>query len=260
MAKAALFALASFVAATSLSCSSASAPAVGPTPGAPWLTCGYGGGQGAPSTCLTPKQTPDYYVAQALAYFDTLDTSAPATSVPAYSANVARWEWPPWLKLTGYQKLVMIDTDNTLKTASPSTVPTRNCQAFTVQPFARCYVTFQYTSPGDSGPCNIYEEFTFNDQGEMTFIEAWTANATNTPWVATDRWAEGPTVHRLSTKVPGLGNATGLVDPNAQWMIDSEMEDPDLADLVPRMQDFWSAWIQELQAAPGDVLKAGCGW
>ena len=62
----------------------------------------------------------------------------------------------------------MIVTTNAALALDPSTVPVRDCRAFSVQPFARCYVTFEYAE----GSCPIYEEFVFNDQGEMTFIEA----------------------------------------------------------------------------------------
>jgi hypothetical protein len=220
------------------------------------LDCTTGGGQGAPSTCLTPHQTPEYYAQQANKYFDTLDTSADPASVPSYSELVARWEWPPWLKLTGYTRQTMIDTDAIVKKGTPSTVPTRDCRGFAVQPFARCYVSFKY----DGGPCAIYEEFTFNDQGEMTFIEAWTASPTSTPWAASDRWAEGNGVHRLSTKVPGLGSPTGRIDLTSPWMQDAVAHDADVADFVPRAQDFWGTWFQALQDAPQDIYAVGCGW
>ena len=125
------------------------------------LDCSFGGGMGAPSTCLAPRQTPAYYIDQANKYFDTLDTRAPATSVPTYSDLVARWEWPLWLKLIGHTRQTMVSTDKLVLGSTPSTVPTRDCQAFAVEPFARCHVSFQYAG----GPCAIYEEFTFNDQG-----------------------------------------------------------------------------------------------
>jgi hypothetical protein len=221
----------------------------------PPLDCSYAGGEGAPSTCLTPKKPADYYVAQSLAYFDTLDTSASRSSVPVYSDLVARGEWPPWLKLTGYTRLVMLDTDSSLLKLTPSTVPQRECRAFAVQPFGRCHVSFEYAQ----GSCAIYEEFTFNDQGEMTFIEAWSETSTS-PGGPADRWAEGPNVHRLSTRIPGLGNATGRIDPNASWMQDQATRDPDVADFVPRAQNFWGAWFAEAADAGGTEMARGCGW
>ena len=57
-------------------------------------------------------------------------------------------------------------------TLYPTKVINRVCKGFNVQPFGRCHVTFMYK--GHDGRVDIYEEFTFNDQGEITFIEAWT--------------------------------------------------------------------------------------
>ena len=54
----------------------------------------------------------------------------------------------------------------------PTKVINRKCRGFDVQPFGRCHVTFHYLK-GDH-LVDIYEEFTFNDAGEITFIEAWT--------------------------------------------------------------------------------------
>ena len=209
------------------------------------------------ATALTPKQAPEYYVEQALKYFDTLDTSADPSSVPAYSTLVARWELPPWLWLTGYGRDNMIDTTNAAVAMDPSTVPTRDCRAFSVQPFARCYVSFQY----DAGSCPIYEEFVFNDQGETTFIEAWSDQPGLLPTSDSgDRWAEGPEVKRLSTKIPGLGNATGLIDLSSEAMQRAASADPEVADFVRRAEDFWPTWLQALDDAGPDYFARGCGW
>ena len=215
-------------------------------------------GSGALATCLTPKQDPAYYVAQGLLYFDTLDANAAdPLAHPVYGELVARWEWPPWLKLTGYGRDQMISIDRLLVQATPSTVPVRDCRAFDVQPFCRCRVVFEYLE----GACPIYEEFTFNDQGEMTFIEAWSDAPGLMPMdAAADPWGEGPGVTRLSTRVPGLGNATGLVDLDASWMAEAAAVDPDVADFVRRAKDFWPTWKAELQAAGADLMARGCGW
>jgi hypothetical protein len=139
----------------------------------------------------------------------------------------------------------------------PSTVPTRDCRAFSVQPFARCYVTFEY----DEGSCPIYEEFVFNDQGEMTFIEAWSDQPGLLPTSdPSDRWAEGPGVQRLSTKVPGLGNATGLIDLDSDAMQLAASDDPELADFVRRARDLWPAWREAAAEAGPDYFARGCGW
>lgn len=209
------------------------------------------------STELAPTQTPEYYVAQASLYFDTLDTRADPSLVPNYSSLVARWEWPPWLYLTGYGRDNMIESTRAALAVDPSTVPTRDCRFFPVQPFARCRVTFQYPE----GPCGIYEEFTFNDAGEMTFIEAWSVFPETLPTSdPNDLWAEGPDVHRLSTKIPGLGNATGTIDLSSAAMQHAAERDPEIADFVRRANDFWNTWLEALLAAGSDYFARGCGW
>lgn len=216
----------------------------------------------APSTdalasALTPQQPPEYYVDQANKYFDTLDTSADPASMPNYSDLVARWELPPWLWLTGYERDNMILTTDLAVAFGPSTVPTRDCRAFSVQPFARCYVTFEYAE----GPCGIYEEFVFNDQGEMTFIEAWSDLPGFLPFAdPSDVWAEGPDVQRLSTKVPGLGNETGRIDLDSEGMHQAAAEDPEVADFVRRAKDFWPAWREASDEAGPNYFARGCGW
>jgi hypothetical protein len=209
------------------------------------------------ATALRPQQPPGYYVDQANKYFDTLDTSADPASVPNYSLLVARWELPPWLWLTGYGRENMKLTTDLAVSFEPSTVPTRDCRAFAVQPFARCYVSFEY----EAGDCPIYEEFVFNDQGEITFIEAWSDQPGLLPMSdPNDRWAEGPDVQRLSTRVPGLGNEVGLIDLDSEAMQEAASEDPEIADFVRRAQDFWAAWIEASDEAGPDYYARGCGW
>ena len=122
-------ALALGLAALAAACSDEAAPAPSPS---------------ALSTALRPRQAPAYYVAQSELYFDTLDTRADPARVPNYSALVARWEWPPWYLLTGYEHDGMIAQTRAALVVEPSTVPTRECRAFAVQPFGRCHVVFRY--------------------------------------------------------------------------------------------------------------------
>jgi len=211
----------------------------------------------APATALTRQQPPEYYVDQANKYFDTLDISADPNSEPSYSILVARWELPPWLWLTGYGRENMVLTTDLAVSFDPSTVPTRDCRAFSVQPFARCYVSFDY----EEGDCPIYEEFVFNDQGEITFIEAWSDQPGLLPMSdPNDRWAEGPGVQRLSTRVPGLGNELGLIDLESEAMQQAASEDPELADFVRRAENFWAAWLEASDEAGPDYYARGCGW
>jgi hypothetical protein len=210
------------------------------------------------STCLEPTQTDAFYVDQGMRYFDSLDASADPTSRPTYSERVARWEWPPWLLLTGYGRDMIPAVDELVLIAQPdTTVPERDCRAFPVQPFARCRVTMSIEGKG----CGIFEEFTFNDQGEITFVEAWSDLPGLGPtYDPTDLWAEGRSVHRLSNRIPGLGNATGRIDPTGPEMTRLAAADEEVADFVARTQDFWPMWADTLDAAGDDLYARGCGW
>jgi hypothetical protein len=215
-------------------------------------------GPGARSTCLSPTQSDEYYIDQSLRYFDTLDASADPESEPTYAELVARWEWPPWLLLTGYGREFTLQIDEVVLAAIPgTTVPQRDCRAFDVQPFGRCVVSFDY----DGQPCPIYEEFTFNDAGEMTFVEAWSDLPGFRPTDPDqDPWAEGEGVGRLSTRVPGLGTASGRIDPLGEEMTLAGQSDPELADFAARTQDFWTYWVEAYAAAGDDLFERGCGW
>jgi hypothetical protein len=208
------------------------------------------------STHASPRFLPEYYAEQSSMYFDTLDSDADPLSVPNYSTLVARWEWPPWLKLTGFGSESMIWIDRLLR-LYPTSVSERDCRAFDRQPFGRCRVVFYYN--GDD-PCPIYEEFTFNDQGQITFIEAWSDLPGYLPSDdPDDRWAEDTRVRRLSTKIPGLGSRSGMIDPGGYCMQRAADRDGDIADFVMRAGNpvFW--WVREFTANPNS-FSTGCGW
>ena len=211
-------------------------------------------GDAATSASMTLRLEPEYYIEQSLKYFDTLDSYADPHSIPNYSELVARWEWPPWLKLTGFGDESMIWLDLLLR-LYPTAVRERDCEAFSVQPFGRCHVVFYY----QERPCAIYEEFTFNDQGEMTFIEAWSDIPGLLPTTDPgDYWAEGADVHRLSTKIPGLGNAAGLIDLDSDCMLEARKEDEDVADFVKHAEAPVFYWILELLNSGDDMMRVGC--
>ena len=199
---------------------------------------------------------PEYYVQQAEAYFDTLDINASRDSVPNYHPLVARWEWPPWLILTGYTAADMVATGDSLRILDPSTVPVRDCRFFPVQPFARCYIEFEY----ERGRCPIYEEFTFNDAGEMTFIEAWSNLPGFLPNGSEDPWAEESDYPRLATRVPGLGNETGTIELQSEYMVNAGMIDEDVADFALRASSWRMYWAVAVGEAIEDFFGVGCGW
>ena len=218
------------------------------------------GTDGALSTCLTPIYDSSYYIEQGVKYFQTMQSDIPNNVQPNYSDLVIRWEWPPWLLLTGLGKDFLIKSDILLK-LNPTQYYKLDCKYFEEQPFCRCHVIFDYS--GDS--CPIYEEFTFNDQGQMTFIEAWSDYPSKLPmnagadsiWSEDEYWAKQKNVNRLSTKVPGLGNATGKIDVNSTWMTEAAAIDTSVAEMVRRVKDPIKTYLQQL-ATHQNELSHGC--
>ena len=205
----------------------------------------------APSTTLTPTKPAEYYIDQGVKYFRTMQSDVPIHVKPNYSDLVVRWEWHPWLLLTGYKRGNMITSDIFLK-LYPTAYNLINCKYFAVQPFCRCHVVFNYS--GKLIP--IYEEFTFNNAGEITFIEAWSDYPSLLPMAKNDYWAEGDSVNRLSTRVPGLGNATGRINPKAQWMKNAAVNDTVLADLLNRIKHPISTYMRELKMQRKEMEEA----
>jgi len=189
---------------------------------------------------LKPAFPPEYYAEQSNRYFNTLDTYAFEEPKPAFSSHVIRWEWPPWLFLTGHKDHWM--AFDALLPLFPTRVINRDCRGFEVQPFGRCRVTFHYIWA--DAYVDIYQEFTFNAAGEITFIEAWTDEDGYRPMnPALDYWAQSPAVSRLSTRVPGLGR------PDGRYQMDQlrtlAEDDPALQDLHARLQMPVVAWMLE---------------
>ncbi|MBK7503791.1 MAG: hypothetical protein IPN93_14530 [Bacteroidetes bacterium] len=217
------------------------------------------GTEAALSTCLTPKFSPEYYIDQGVKYFLTMQSDIPISVIPKYSDLVVRWEWKPWLLLTGYEKKGLIQSNIVLK-LNPTAYDLLDCKYFDTQPFCRCHVIFDYGGE----PCPIYEEFTFNDQGEITFIEAWSDFESLLPmtsgadgiWDEKEYWGETD-VYRLSTKVPGLGNETGRININSEAMKKAIKVDKDVADMVRRIKDPYGTYYQQIKNNFQE-LQGGC--
>lgn len=212
------------------------------------------GAENAKAGCLSPKFPPEYYIDQSIKYFLTMESSVSVFVQPNYSDEVIRWEWAPWLILTGYTRANLIWTDVLLK-LHPTKYDSIDCRAFDTQPFGRCRVVFDYSGE----KCPIYEEFVFNDKGEMTFIEAWSDYPSLVPMkdAVADPWGEGQDVSRLSTRVPGLGNANGLINKNGAGMLAVASQDADVADMQRRLNKPFSAWFKEL-ADNKEAVAQGC--
>ncbi len=214
----------------------------------------------AKADCLQPTMPADHYVEQAHLYFNTMDTAEDRTIHPDYAEFVARWEWPPWLLLTAFGHDHILSTDTLLR-AYPSTIPERDCRFFEQQPFARCRVVFFYEDPDHEGRgCPIYEEFVFNDAGEMTFIEAWSDLPGHLPMPDDDTWAESDSVSRLSTQIPGLGTPSGRIQLDSDEMTQAALDDADIADFVHRANNWLETWTQAYSDAGDDLWERGCGW
>ena len=124
----------------------------------------------------------------------------------------------------------------------PTKVINRDCRSFDVQPFCRCRVTFHYE--WIDSKIDIYQEFTFNDFGELTFIEAWSDKDGFLPMdPERDFWAESANVRRLSTRVPGLGRPDGRFRPVSFMRL--SRSDRDLQNLQVRLKVPIVAWLLE---------------
>jgi len=195
----------------------------------------------ATSTQLFPGKPAGYYADQGVKYFRTMESSVSRKVKPDYAKLVIRYEWHPWLLLTGYKRANLINSDNLLKLYKTK-YDTIDCKAFNKEPFCRCHVVFNY----DGTRIPIYEEFTFNPQGEITFIEAWSDYPSLIPMHPNDYWALADSVNRLSTRIPGLGNATGCIKPNAAFTKRAASHDPLLADLLNRLKHPITTYVKEL--------------
>lgn len=188
-----------------------------------------------------------------------MQSDIPAKVQPNYSNFVIRWEWPPWMLLTGFGKTAMIATDVMLK-LNPTKYDMLDCRGFDTQPFCRCHVVFNYSGTS----CPIYEEFTFNDQGEITFIEAWSdyesllpmTSGADSVWDEKEYWGMKE-AYRLSTKVPGLGNAKGRIDLDSYCMNEAAEKDKDIAELQKRANDATGFWMKELIKHSKEISQ-GC--
>ena len=76
-------------------------------------------------------------------------------------------------------------------------------------------------------------------------------------WSEDEYWAKQPNIKRLSTKVPGLGNATGKIDPFSRWMNDAVAIDKDVAEMVRRLKAPVSTYLVQILKHQEELLH-GC--
>jgi hypothetical protein len=228
-----------------------------------------------PSTEVQPIKPPASYRKRADRYFNQLESKFTHYifwhgKLPSYAPLVARWEWPPnWYRLTGFQKSRTIAADTMIRDAVPCICVNRTHVYFPINPFVRSVVTFYYGSQGNKGKAiYIYEEFTFNDLAEMTFIEAWSITKegfdtltqlaqNNQPWpdkpkrtTQTDGVTDAPEpiipFTRLSTQIPGLGLGHGEIDLNGEPMNEAARQNPTIAEFQHEAHHFATNVIEEV--------------
>ena len=115
------------------------------------LACGT---DAAKAGCVKPNKKPQYYIDQSIKYFRTMETTISPMVQPNYSKKVVRWEWEPWLLLTGYGKANLIWTDTLLKLFKTA-YDKLDCRFFKRTQWVAVMI-FDY----DGLKCPIYEEFT----------------------------------------------------------------------------------------------------
>ena len=91
-------------------------------------------------------------------------------------------------------------------------------------------------------------------------IEAWSDVDGLRPQTSPDDWTESPDIHRLSTKIPGLGTLDGQLDINGEEMATAATEDAELADLIHRANNWTETWTEAYEAAGDSLWADGCGW
>ena len=116
------------------------------------------------------KLQPNYFTQQVEQYFDSLQTGS--TLFPNYAPDVVRFEWQPWLLLTGN------GSDNIKFVDSEIRKYTGYCQVKNrkhryVKKLNMVQSTVEFFYNNSTNPIKIYEELTFNKEGQISFIEAW---------------------------------------------------------------------------------------
>lgn len=190
------------------------------------------------SNNISVKFIPTYYIGQCDVYFNSLESNFRFFK-PSYSKLVTRWEWSSSSHLTGYGRNTIHAVDSFMRNY-PCIYMEREHRFFMQQPFARSMVTCYFGNDiqAKAHPIKFYYEFTFNDVGEITFIECWLARqGDQLPSFRHDGWPTGD-IYRLSSILPGLGNQYGIVDMNSAVMYIAGTNDEYIAELRSRAFEF----------------------
>ena len=169
--------------------------------------------QNAFSSNIEKNLDDHYYQTQCDLYFRNQEYKYSGEK-PNYSQLSSRWEYQPTGNgLTGYGGDRMHRSDEMIR-QSPCEVTNRVYKIYDTQPFGRALVTFYYGDNVETkqNPIHIYEEFTFNSQGQITFIEAWAYDASMAESPSKPFPPDDSRFPRMSRIIPGLGNSEGLID------------------------------------------------
>lgn len=120
----------------------------------------------------------------------------------------------------------------------PTKVEERAHRVFGEHPFGRSCVSFRYAFK--KRPVRIYEEFTFNTDGEIVFIEAWSDSYE----LKSDAWGESNERVRMSHAWPKDTHGN-LAPPGSESYKKALKTDPLLQELHARMQRPIYSWMRE---------------
>ncbi|KAL7556649.1 hypothetical protein ACA910_017588 [Epithemia clementina (nom. ined.)] len=118
---------------------------------------------------MAPEQA-EYYIKQCDIFLNTLTTTLRPAKIPNLSKTVMRWDWSHD-RLTGRNRDTLIAMDIFATAVAPEQSVESEHKIYQQQPLGRSMVQFQSVKSGDLR--TLYIEFTFNDEGEISFVEVW---------------------------------------------------------------------------------------
>jgi len=137
---------------------------------------------------------------------------------------------PPFDRSTGVNRTTLESWPTSSVTCGCTIWVRRRCHHYlsnsAANPGVSCNGGPQTDSPAlPTVPSQLQEEFTFNNDGEVTFVEAWSHSL--------------PKSARMSARIPGLGQPSGAIDPNDGVVWDPiAAVQPDVATLHARAQNL----------------------
>ena len=199
------------------------------------------------SNSVVPNKDESYYINQANTYFSFLETTSKDHIEPNYSPSLIRWEWEPWLILTGLNDERTLIIDSLIRETGKCECLDRELVFYNTNPFVRCRVTFYYGE--NKTPIKIYEEFTFDGSGNISFIEAWydvEDNKLQIPEREFDGWPKFCSVKRLSNLIPGYNKTDFILVLESSEMISQAELYDDVKNFKSRAEKFAVSLFAEL--------------